>query len=120
MKALADAQDLLAHAVSLYHPRPGCQVLMVADASECHWGSFVTQVPDAEMDQNLPVEDMTHKPLAFLSGTLKESQMRWATIDKEGFAIVSTFRRLELFGGMESTFSLTTATLLTFLTLKRA
>ena len=27
-KALADAQDLVAHAVTLYHPRPGCQVLM--------------------------------------------------------------------------------------------
>ena len=55
---------------------------------------FVTQVPNAEMDQNLPVEDMTHEPLVFLSGTFKGSQMRWATIDKEGFAIVSTFRRL--------------------------
>ena len=67
------------------------------DASECHWGSFVTQVPDAEVDQNLPVEDMTHELLALLSGTFKGSQMRWATIDKEGFAIVSPFRLLEHF-----------------------
>ena len=72
------------------------------------------------MDQNLPVEDMTHEPLAFLSGTFEGGQMRWATIDKEGFTIVSTFRHLEQFSGMESTFSLITATLLTFLTLKRA
>ena len=92
---------------------------MFPDASERHWVRFVTQVPDAEMDQNLPVENMTHEPLAFLSGTFKGSQMRWATNDKEGFAIVSTFRRQELFCGMESTFSLITATLLTFLTLKR-
>ena len=49
------------------------------------------------MDQNLPVEDMTHVPLAFLSGTFKGSQMRWATFDKEGFAIVNMFRRLEQF-----------------------
>ena len=49
------------------------------------------------MEQNLPLEDMTHEPLAFLSGTYKGSQMRWATIDEEGFAIVSTFRRLEHF-----------------------
>ena len=87
LKAWADAQDLVAHAVALYHPRPGCQVLMFPHASECHWSSFVTQVPDAERDQNLPVEDMKHEPLAFLSGTFKGSQMRWATIDKEGFAI---------------------------------
>ena len=52
-------------------------MLIFRDASECHWGSFVTQVPDAEMDQNLPVEDMTHEPLAFLSGTFEGSQMRW-------------------------------------------
>ena len=44
---------------------------MFHDASECHWGSFATQVRDAEMDQNLPVEDMTHEPLALLSGTFK-------------------------------------------------
>ena len=96
-KAWVDAQDLVAHAVALYHPRPGCQVLMFPDSSECHWASFVTQVPDAEMDQNLLVEDMTHEPLVFLSGTFKGSQMRWATIDKEAFAIVSTFGRLEHF-----------------------
>ena len=51
---------------------------MFPDASECHWGSFVTQVPDAEMDQNLPVEDMTHEPLAFLSGTFKGSRSHGA------------------------------------------
>ena len=95
LQAWAAAQALVAHAVTLYHPRPGCQVLMFPDASECHWGSFVTQVPDAEMNSLVPVEDMSHEPLAFLSGSFKGSQMRWATIDKEGFAIVSTFRRLE-------------------------
>ena len=97
LKAWGDAQDLVAHAVTLHHPRPGCQVLVFPGASECHWGSFVTQVPDAEIDQNLPVDDMTHEPLAFLSGTLKGSQIRWATIDEEEFAIVSTFRRLAHF-----------------------
>ena len=40
LKTWADAQDLVAHAVTLYHPRPGCQVLMFPDASECHWGSL--------------------------------------------------------------------------------
>ena len=37
---------------------------------------------------------MSHEPLAFLSGSFKGSQLRWVTVDKEGFAIVSTFRRL--------------------------
>ena len=56
-------------AVTLFHPRPGCQVLTFPDASECLWGSFVTQVPDAEMQRCLPVEDMTHEPLALLGAS---------------------------------------------------
>ena len=45
---------------------------------------------------------MSHEPLGFLSGTFRGSQQRWATVDKEGFTIVSTFRRLEflLWGGV--------------------
>ena len=39
--------------------------------------------------------DRSLEPLAFLSGSFKGSQLRWATVDKEGFAIVNTFRRLE-------------------------
>ena len=40
--------------------------------------------------------------MGFLSGTFRGSQLRWATVDKEGFAIISTFRRLEylLWGGV--------------------
>ena len=95
VQAWTAATELVAHAVALFHPRPACQVLMFPDASECHWGSFVTQVPDVHYDPLVPVEDLPHEPLAFLSGSFKGSQLRWATIDKEGFAIVSTFRRLE-------------------------
>ena len=45
---------------------------------------------------------MSHEPLGFLSGPFRGSQQRWATLDKEGLTIVSTFHRLEylLWGGM--------------------
>ena len=68
---------------------------MFPDASDKHWGSFLTQVPQGGLDRGVPVEDMTHRPLDFLSGTFTVSQQRWATVDKEGFAMVSTFKRLE-------------------------
>ena len=89
------AQDLVTHAVALSHPKPGWEVLMFPDASDKHWGSFLTQVPQGGLDRGVPVEDMTHRPLDFLSGTFTVSQQRWATVDKEGFAMVSTFKRLE-------------------------
>jgi len=89
------AQDLVASAVTLSHPRADHVVLMFPDASDLHYGSFLTQVPKDEVLRCMPVEDMSHEPLGFLSGTFRGSQQRWATIDKECFAIVSTFRRLE-------------------------
>eukprot|EP00752_Nemacystus_decipiens_P002231 g2116.t1 len=55
----------------------------------------MTQVPEGEVLRCVPVEDMSHEPVGFLSGTFRGSQQRWATIDKECVAIVSTFRRLE-------------------------
>ena len=84
LKAWADAQDLVAHAVTLCHPRSGCQVMMFPDASECHSGSLVTQVPDAEMDQNLPVEDMTHEPLLSLVVPLRGRRCAGPLLTRKG------------------------------------
>ncbi|CAM9747138.1 unnamed protein product, partial [Sphacelaria rigidula] len=45
LRAWATAKDLVAHAVTPFHPRPDCQVFMFSGASECHWGILVMQVP---------------------------------------------------------------------------
>ena len=65
LQAWVAAKDLVTQTVTLFQSRLGCQVLVFPDASECHWGSFVTQVPDAEMQQWWQVEDMTHELLFF-------------------------------------------------------
>ena len=66
---------------------------MFPDASDFHWGSLFTQVPEEEFRSGVALEKMSNEPLAFLSASFKGSQLRWATV--EGFAIVNTFRRLE-------------------------
>ena len=48
-----------------------------------------------EFRSGVALENMSYEPLAFLRGSFKGSQLRWATVDNEGFAIVNTFRRLE-------------------------
>ena len=58
-------------------------------------GVFLTQVPKALLEGHVEVEKMSHKPLGFLSGTLRGLQQRWVTVEKEVFAIMSMFRRLE-------------------------
>lgn len=55
---------------------------------------MVTQVSDADLWSVHPPE-MQHTPLAFVTGLFTKSDSRWATLDKEAFAIVETFRRLE-------------------------
>lgn len=68
---------------------------MFPDTSDQFWGSFLTQVPQAEFDRDMTVEDMSHEPLGFLSSVFCNSQLRWPMVDKEAFTILSTFRRLE-------------------------
>ena len=85
----------MVNAVALSHPKDGYEVPMFPDASENHSGCFLTQVSTAELEGGVEVQKMRRKPLGFLSGTFRGSQQRWATVGKEGFTIVSTFRRLE-------------------------
>ena len=72
--AWSNAQDLVANAVVLSHPMEGYKVMMFSDASDNHWGSFLTQVPTAELECGVEVEKMRHEPLGFLNGTFRDSQ----------------------------------------------
>ena len=83
------------NAIALSHTKDGFEVLMFPDTSDNHWGSFFTQVIRAEPRGGGEGKNMRHDALGVLSGTYCGSQQRWAIVDKEGFAIVSTFHRLE-------------------------
>ena len=102
MAAWSNAQDLVANVVIFSHPKDGYDMLMFPDAFDNHWGSFLTRVLTVELERGAEVEKMSHEPREFLSGTFRGSRQRWVTVDKEGFAIVSMFRRLEylLWGGV--------------------
>ena len=53
------------------------EVLMFPDASDHHWGGFLTHVPTAELEGGIKVEEMSHEPLECLSDTFRGSQQRW-------------------------------------------
>ena len=76
--------------------------MMFPGASDKFWESYITQVPTVELGGSVAIADMAHEPLGFPSGPFRGSQERWAAVDKEGFAIVSTFKRLPylLWGGV--------------------
>ena len=70
------------------------RVLMFPDASDLFWGGFLTQVPEEDLVSGIPVVDIAHEPLGFVSGGFKGSQLNWAVVDKEAFDILSVCRRL--------------------------
>ena len=39
--------------------------------------------------------DQDHEPLAFISGAFKGASLRWSTVEKEGYAIVASCKRLD-------------------------
>lgn len=60
----------VAEAVPL-HAREDRQVLIFLHVSDRFWGSCVTQVSLEELNAGGPVADMSHEPLAFLSGGIQ-------------------------------------------------
>ena len=100
MAEWSNAKNLVAYPVVLSHLKDRYEILMFPDASDNHWGSFLTQVPNAELEDGVEAEKISHGPLGFLSGSFRDSRQRWATVHKERFAMVCTFRLLEyLFWG---------------------
>ena len=82
------------NAVELSFRRPDdCRMLMFPDASDLFWGCCLTEVPKEELVAGLSFIDMSHEPLAFLSGVFRGSQLCWPTVDKESFGILSAFQR---------------------------
>lgn len=122
VKAWITAQDLVAHAAALSHPKDEFAVLIFPDESDKHWESFLTQVPQDELQRGVPVQGLPHEPLVFLSGMVKGYQRRRAAVDKEGFAIVSTCKRLTylVWGGVSLQYTPITAIWHTFSSLMRA
>lgn len=66
---------------------------MHTDASDKHWAVCATQCQYAESSK--PIVDQVHLPLAFLSGTFSEREEHWSTYEREAFAVVQTFRKLD-------------------------
>ena len=95
VEAWDNSREMLMNAVNLSFRRPDdCRLLMFPDASDLFWGCCLTQVPKEELVAGLSFMDMSHEPLAFLSGVFRGSQLCWPTVDKESFAILSAFERV--------------------------
>lgn len=77
-----------------HHRKAGWTVLVFPYANDLICRSCMTQVLTGELEQNVLVEDMHHESLGLSSGAFKKSQLQGPTVEKQAFAVVSTFRGL--------------------------
>jgi hypothetical protein len=88
-----NVKQMLSNSMTLANPDPEKITCVFTDASEDFWGAIVTQIP--QEDKDLPIEKQRHQLLAFLSHAFKGCQLRWAIIEKEAYALVTTCVRLD-------------------------
>lgn len=89
------AQDLVDHDVwCIVAPPPRLRQHYVSGWSSDQTWSFWTQVLQDQLDRGFPVKDMAHEPTGFRSGTHLQRCAAVGHGGQEGFAAVSTFKRL--------------------------
>ena len=69
-------------------------MIMLPDGTALFFGGLLTQVPEEDLVSGIPVVNMAHEPLGFVSGGVKGSQLNWTVVDKEACAVLSVCRRL--------------------------
>ena len=87
-----NVKDLIRDSVQLSHPSEDAEYGLFTDASDIGWGAALFQV--REYDPTVAFWEQACEPLAFLGGTFKGAQSRWAIIDKEAYAILRSIVRL--------------------------
>ena len=91
--AFSNIKNQLAAAVKLAHVKEEHRLCLFTDASETHWASILTQVPESQSKED--IEEQNHEPLCFLSGSFKSSSTNWSVPEKEGYAIVESMTSLD-------------------------
>ncbi|MDR3427875.1 RNase H-like domain-containing protein, partial [Silvimonas sp.] len=83
----------VANTVTLGFPDDSKVTCVWSDASGQHYAGLVTQTSEDQLA--LPVKQQEHVPLAFVSGSFRDSSSRWNTTEKEGYGLLATCERTE-------------------------
>ena len=84
-------KDLLMAEPILKYPDPNKPYVLYTDASKYAWSCVLTQEYEYEDEGKLK---KIHHPITYASGLFKGSQINWATLTKEAYAIYRSVRKL--------------------------
>ena len=86
-------KDMLLKEPVLKYPDPSKPYTLFTDASKYAWACVLTQEYEHEFDGKL--KKILH-PITYVSGLFKGSQVNWATLTKEAYAIYMSVKKLSL------------------------
>ena len=87
-------KDALITSPILKYPDPNKHYTLFTDASKYAWACILTQEHEHEKDGK--IFKINH-PITFASGLFKGSQLNWAALTKEAFAIYSSIKKLSYY-----------------------
>ncbi|MEM1369509.1 MAG: RNase H-like domain-containing protein [Cyanobacteria bacterium P01_H01_bin.15] len=92
-QAFDNLQKQLQDSTKLIHRNMEKTLCVHTDASDLHWAVCATQCDSTELEKAPQLQ--VHEPLAFISGSFTEREAHWSTYEREAFAIVQAFKRLD-------------------------
>ena len=90
-KAFNHLRELLMEYPILRYPDPVQRYILYTDASGIGWSGVLTQ---EHMDEKGKVK---HHPICYVSGQFRGSQLNWAALTKEAYAIYMAIKRLSFY-----------------------
>ena len=83
------------------HPDPARPYVLFTDASNYAWAGVLTQPYDEVDPSNLSTDNKPtkriHHPITYVSGLFKGSQLNWAALTKEAYAIYLSVRKFSFY-----------------------
>ena len=87
-------KNLLIQEPTLKYPDPGKPYTLYTDASKYAWSCVLTQEYDYDIEGKIK---QIYHPITYASGLFKGSQMNWATLTKEAYAIYMSVKKLDYY-----------------------
>jgi len=84
----------VASSTNLKNYKPEEALMLFTDASKTHWSMMIMQTSYENIKTKSPLE-LPVKPLMFLSGKFKKSEINWHVSQKELYPIIYAFKRVK-------------------------
>ena len=87
-------KNLLIQEPILKYPDPNKPYILYTDASKYAWSCVLTQEYEHKIKEKIR---KIHHPITYASGLFKGSQINWATLTKEAYAIYMSIKKLDYY-----------------------